>query len=765
MEGTSDGQLNVQVGSSFDPNGLNMASNALKKFAADSLSYGSSIRKGVDVTNGAFDALAKNLLVINGNAQVFGKTLQTDIATLNAYKSAINDLLAKGVRPTSKEITTLASQVDILNKRIASASSPFSKLKVGSEQAGNAMMNLGRVVQDAPFGFIGIQNNLNPLLESFARLKAETGSSGAALKALASSMVGPAGLGFALSIVSSLYLVYTEYSRKAAKADEEKAKNTKSAKDALNDYINSLSASIRAQVIGTANAQKDIIVLRQLYDASTNVNIPMEERRRAAQKLIDQYPKTFENFSAEQIALGKASVAYRTLAVDIIAVAKASARTDILVENEKEIVQLGQKQKLLEKQLQTQREIDEREKATAKTTSVSGGNILGTTNSNEDFIRATNQVSKTVALQQQLKETGNQIAIKRRESLGIEKEITDEIVKQQRVVSITGIDGGDKEKEKKLKSLAEILAELNIELIKNENQLGKTFSEKRKDDIGSYQKALDDLIENGIKPASEAYRKLAEQQQRMVQLEAPMQSPSAVVKSDDKSDNSIKPVLKIDGLIKEVSDLDVFIAQLEEGLNKMGEFPNILNTIGDALGSSFEAMGEAIANGGNVLASAGKALQSAVGGIMVSLGQQFITLGAAKVAAGILATPFGGKLISQGTGLIALGAALSLAGGVVKNLGGSDSSSSSTSGSKSNVKQFADGGIVYGNTLAQVGEYPGARSNPEVIAPLNKLKDIIGNRGATTVNLTGGVSLGARELVLFLESEKNLMKRSGYSFT
>lgn len=40
-------------------------------------------------------------------------------------------------------------------------------------------------------------------------------------------------------------------------------------------------------------------------------------------------------------------------------------------------------------------------------------------------------------------------------------------------------------------------------------------------------------------------------------------------------------------------------------------------------------------------------------------------------------------------------------------------------------QSFADGGIVYGETLATVGDYPGARSNPEVISPLNKLKSIL----------------------------------------
>jgi len=42
-------------------------------------------------------------------------------------------------------------------------------------------------------------------------------------------------------------------------------------------------------------------------------------------------------------------------------------------------------------------------------------------------------------------------------------------------------------------------------------------------------------------------------------------------------------------------------------------------------------------------------------------------------------------------------------------------------------QSFAAGGVVYGPTQALVGEYPGARTNPEVIAPLDKLESIIQN--------------------------------------
>jgi TP901 family phage tail tape measure protein len=45
------------------------------------------------------------------------------------------------------------------------------------------------------------------------------------------------------------------------------------------------------------------------------------------------------------------------------------------------------------------------------------------------------------------------------------------------------------------------------------------------------------------------------------------------------------------------------------------------------------------------------------------------------------------------------------------------------------VPDFAAGGLVYGETIGRMGEYPGASSNPEVIAPLSDLKKYIGPFG------------------------------------
>jgi hypothetical protein len=84
----------------------------------------------------------------------------------------------------------------------------FKTLPSTSNQATNALSNLSRVAQDAPYGFIGIANNLNPLLESFQRLSKDAGGAGGALKQMAQGLIGPAGIGLALGAVSSILVAF-----------------------------------------------------------------------------------------------------------------------------------------------------------------------------------------------------------------------------------------------------------------------------------------------------------------------------------------------------------------------------------------------------------------------------------------------------------------------------------------------------------------------------------------------------------------------------
>ena len=75
------------------------------------------------------------------------------------------------------------------------------------------------------------------------------------------------------------------------------------------------------------------------------------------------------------------------------------------------------------------------------------------------------------------------------------------------------------------------------------------------------------------------------------------------------------------------------------------------------------------------------------------------------------------------------------------------------------IPKFANGGIVSGPTLAMVGEYGGASNNPEVIAPLDKLRTLLAPRGDGEVGRVE-FEIKGRTLVGILNKEANLHKRS-----
>lgn len=70
---------------------------------------------------------------------------------------------------------------------------------------------------------------------------------------------------------------------------------------------------------------------------------------------------------------------------------------------------------------------------------------------------------------------------------------------------------------------------------------------------------------------------------------------------------------------------------------------------------------------------------------------------------------------------------------------------------------FADGGIVYGPTLALMGEYANAVNNPEVIAPLNKLQELFGNDSQP--NTRTKVKVKGRDIVLAVANETRISRR------
>jgi hypothetical protein len=248
------------------------------------------------------------------------ETLRLDITADSAQAKAelqkLNNQLAIFERALKKatdpaQIQYLNRNIEFLRGNIQTATTANQRFAQGSNQAANALTNLGRVAQDAPFGFIGIQNNLNPLLESFQRLKAETGSTGGALKSLAGSLIGPAGLGLALSVGSGLLLAFGDRLFKTKETISEAAK-------AYEEYN-------KVQRDANKDAAKDIVNAKILYEATQNVALSMKDRLKAATELKDLYPQLLGKYSAEKIVLGEVKNLYNDLTSEIIKNARAKA--------------------------------------------------------------------------------------------------------------------------------------------------------------------------------------------------------------------------------------------------------------------------------------------------------------------------------------------------------------------------------------------------------------------------------------------------------
>lgn len=81
-------------------------------------------------------------------------------------------------------------------------------------------------------------------------------------------------------------------------------------------------------------------------------------------------------------------------------------------------------------------------------------------------------------------------------------------------------------------------------------------------------------------------------------------------------------------------------------------------------------------------------------------------------------------------------------------------------GSIKQATAFAAGGIVSGPTYALVGEYAGASSNPEVIAPLDKLRSLINtDQGGDSQAANVTFRLQGRELLGLMEREGQVRRR------
>lgn len=295
-------------------------------------------------------------------------------------------------------------------------------------QANGVAIEFNRIIQDAPYGMMGIGNNITQLTQSFSTLKQQTGSTGAALKQTFTSILSSGNL---LSLgISAIVTGWTLWERHAQKAN----KATKDLEDGTKSYIETLEGLKRASGEGQVNAQKDLTNLKLMYEATQNLTIPMKDRKRVADELIKQYPKQFEGLTTEAVLAGKASQAYDKLTASITATAMAAAYANKMTENAQK--QLNNYLQIIDKQNQANKLslAIEREKASIST-SAAGSAGVGASSAAQYRTIAAIEEKRTVILND-INKLGKENSDITNENNLLQKNYNDQIVK--------GADAGGK---------------------------------------------------------------------------------------------------------------------------------------------------------------------------------------------------------------------------------------------------------------------------------------------------------------------------------
>jgi hypothetical protein len=663
----------------------------------------------------------------------------------------------EGLRKSIKEAQGVLAQFEVSANKAASATK-------GVEREANrgrlAAFAFGQVIRDAGFfsqsfglGLLAISNNIPILIDQLVILSKVSESVGGAI-----SLVG--------SVLTAALTIWA-YSASAIKKTSE--------------AINSLGKS----------AGDEIGHLTALYSAATDVNRPMSERYKIIAKLQELYPSYFGNLSKEAIAAGKAASSYRALRDEIINVAVAKASEEVISKKAEELANAiidAKKQEL------------EIRKKFPKATEGEIARLMGQSFAIDEVNgKFETQWERVNRLKKEIQDLGSLYASVAKDFTSAAiigdfgkvggNEIKDSIQKQleealkaiqldptlSKIEKVTAsidayktalkalVDEGYKKNKVAIDNVVSSLSKLDSELsiLKQKEEGQKAFNAT----LEAFWKITDDLSGKRLDIYSAVDTKKSQQIKQDIESTSDALNKYLKLSSESPDLNAFLEMQTIiDALKAKLAELGVSFESAintENAADKLKKFNDailgILNTgIVDAFSSSFMAIGDAISRGGNIADAAGAALLGTIANMAQQLGELAIgfgiTIKSIKLSLKSL-NPF--VAIAAGVALLTLaGYARNRASAIAGSGGGGSSSSTPSGGAFGGVRPFAKGGIISGDTLGLMGEYPNARSNPEVVAPLDKLTSLIsGSIGDIGGNMSGQLTarISGNDLVILLD--------------
>ena len=661
------------------------------------------------------------------------------------------DAVTKAMENLGKTATIVTGNVKVTNKNLEDTNKILGQVAQTATTTGNALNSAGNnvkksnqqwtnfalILQDLPYGFRGIQNNLPAVIGGFA------------------GMTGPIYLAS-----SAIIAFFTAWDAGIIKFGNSVKLSTDFSKEAAKAYSN------------------ETIKLESLYRVATDSNKSMTDRLDAAKELKKEYPGLLGAYSDEAIVLGKAKKSYDELTTTIWKYALAQAATKELEEiASKKLPLMIEKTKLLAKERQlsalennkallqginvysqynnplanirqrikdntneqkawndkakdyvpiidaninAEAKLDKFKAKPSKTkTTKADTSLLNSLKSeqalykddmfmkraiglevlNEEERLAVEEAKKNKASNETFLNITKDFKFRR---LTIEKETLDEIQK----VRNEDADRAAKEKEK-----ADKLAEDASNKVNERNLQNSLDALKIQSDVETKI-----LLKGGKSTAADRIKILEDYKSKLYDL------ASVGGYTADQFDKIDDALIRVDAAIAgskdQVKSFSVTWTDTINGINQV-----ITSFVNDSMVALGDSIGKALAGENvDVINTFGTLLADALKGI----GVQLIAFATASLAAWALL-----KTNNPVTALAALGA------GIAAVAAGAYMKSNLEKDRAQGVKKFANGGVISGPTMGLMGEYPGAKSNPEVVAPLDKLKSMMGGNGGGQFLLRG----------------------------
>jgi hypothetical protein len=588
----------------------------------------------------------------------------------------------------SAGVTAASSQLDNLGKAAQKTSSQVSQFRLSAGAAGSSAIAFNRVIQDAPFGIIGVGNNIQQLAEQLAFLRTQTGSTGSALGIFFKSLF--TGTNLLVLGISAATSAFTAYKLGLFDTNKE-TKETITENEKLNQSLNSITKNLNsldaARSKGNKGAAEEITKLELLNNVLTDLNKPYSERVEAFELIKNAYGSQLGNMTKEKALAEGIGDAYIRIISAINQRAAAEAIFEKIVELKKQELDILEKEKIevsLQNQALKERERIFGEIAKRGVEINKNGRTLAEIFGDQTVDFALVDLGKSlIAVNDEYLTLGNNVAPATQKALennaNSVKTLSNEF--QSLANGINVFEDKSKKSGETLKRTFEDLSALNIDMILDRLSL------ERLDEFSKQAEATFSSIRSGAADTRGIYTQNIDAiKQKNLEFEESLQAIGltssqvfrAIANGASEGFDSLA-----DFVFKLAETQQFFneaISTIEEGIE---------NTIGDV---AF-AIGESLGDGGNVLKAAGSALLGGLAVVLNQLGQLAIKTGIA--IAGIkesLKTLNPAVAIGAGIALVALAGFVSSKARSLGNSRGGGGGSGVGGGSAAQGTSFTGGG-------------------------------------------------------------------------